>query len=97
MKTLEAKAEKYALSYIKNKFSDILSMQAKVAFIAIKNDYLAGYQEANRWRNVEDELPPIGQEVLCKNKDYKQVVICDGMQKDYRWLKAFFTHWRPIE
>lgn len=51
----------------------------------------------DRWRSVEDELPPLGEEVLTRwhhlvqeviiyNADHLQTHICNGD----------FSHWRPM-
>lgn len=38
--------------------------------ISFANFILSKWQEAERWRNVEEELPPIGEEVLFFHEDW---------------------------
>lgn len=64
--TVEEKAEKYAMDFVKSKYSDIYSVDAKFAFNAVKHDWLAGHAEAIRWRDPKIELPEEGVDVFVK-------------------------------
>jgi len=57
-----------------------------------------GVEFAQRWIPVSEELPKEGQEIICKNSNYKTVLFYypNGVV-DEDFLKANYTHWRPVE
>ncbi len=69
--------------------------------------YLAGYLEATRWRDVEDELPEYDTRVLIRsiiaNDDTLCIYTVDSLSSKTKEWEATFcfqtkvTHWRPIE
>lgn len=68
MKTVEEKAQEYAMEFVKSKYSDIYSVDAKFAFNAVKHDWLAGHAEAMRWRDPEVD-PPTNKDVVLVKTD----------------------------
>ena len=63
-----------------------------------ENGFKSGVEFAQRWIPVSEELPKEGQEIICKNGNYKTVHFYypNGVV-DEDFLKANYTHWRPIE
>lgn len=105
--TVEEKAEKYAMDFVKSKYSNIYSVDAKFAFNAVKHDWLAGHTEAMRWRDPKEELPETGKPVLVKYRTAKNVEK-HGIGKYFNlgignpWTIEGSTSrnvigWRPIE
>lgn len=68
MKTVEEKARVYAKKLVvlenKDKFSDEANLRA-AEYYAYKS-HLAGYAEAMRWRDFDQELPADGQPIIRK-------------------------------
>lgn len=98
MKTAEEKAKEYAEEAILSLNSESESMQDFVQKLKkyAKVDFLAGYNEAMRWRTF-DEKPIIHSWILVRPKLYpifkpkvKRVDVFIDLSKKY-------THWRPIE
>jgi hypothetical protein len=56
MKTIEETAREYALQYVRAKYSDIYSVSAKFALLAVMADFKAGVEFAQRWIPVEEKL-----------------------------------------
>ena len=106
--TVEEKAEKYAIDFVKSRYRDIYSVDAKFAFNAVKHDWLAGHAEAIRWRDPEKELPE-KDEIKIKRDDVVDYVNASLLAEDDGSL--FFGDynfvifiklkdvigWRPIE
>jgi hypothetical protein len=76
MKTAEEKAKEYAEETILVLYSDLELMQdftQKLKKYA-KVDFLAGYNEAMRWRNPKVEVPQTMDSVLVKYKTRKGIL-----------------------
>ena len=107
MKTVEEKAEEYAgreipIAYTGGTQTISLTELRQAAII----DYLAGYNEAMRWRDPEVELPDDHVDVFVKVYSvienefdyYVDCVVSDDT--GYRWFKRHGDNvagWRPIE
>lgn len=71
--------------------------------------FLSKWQESERWRDVNEELPPIGQLVWLKNNNEKRERFrhdvgfrCEyEMQEGWYWKDSYtgkgYTHWKPIK
>lgn len=107
MKTLEEKAEDYA-----NRDDLITAYRGEgdFGYEAIEQAYMAGYNEANKWISVEDELPDHGgdDDILVKYSiNDGRVFICVAKYDpdanywhdpapDYSYMGFRVTHWRQI-
>lgn len=94
MKTLE----KLADSYIKENYATINNIEGNIA----KCGFKAGFNAAQIWTPIKEELPEYGDIVLLKfdNKDH---MVCTGYYDknnfipDYNLCEVLkVTHWRPI-
>ena len=106
MKTVEEKANKYAEEAILALYSDSELMQDFVQKLKkyAKVDFLAGYNEAMRWRKLEEELPDEGEEVQLKifdryhnRQEYTHEVYLGDR---WRFLESKYIDilgWRPIK
>ena len=108
MKTAEEKAKEYAEEAIEALYSDSELMQDFVQKLKkyAKVDFLAGYNEAMRWRDPKEELPEGGILVQIKfdsseykGHPYSHDVFLPGLN---RWniehhADIKVTGWRPIE
>lgn len=98
---IEEEASKY------NVVSSIIDN--KKSFKAGANFILSKWQEANRWRKVEEELPPLGEPVWLKDENAQRnyskydsgVRREDNTQDGWYWDNAKstknYTHWKHIE
>ncbi len=106
MKTAEEKAEKYAEETILALYSDwgllldFVQKQKKYA----KVDFLAGYNEATRWRDPKEELPKEGEEVQLKlfdtyhnKQEYTHDVYMGGRWRLCESKYIDVLGWRPIK
>lgn len=98
MKTIEEKAEEYA----KNAY--IVFPQS-----AVKSAFIAGYNAANEWISVDDELPNEVGDYLVKKIDGSITIMSyhprfDSGKRIFQWFgfgmwidqHKKVTHWRPI-
>lgn len=95
MKTLHELAIEYAKSIYQEEYDD--PTFAPDVF-QTKNDFAAGYNAANEWISVEDELPKDGTYIVMTHKGFSQedISFIFYENSDESDLKANFTHWRPI-
>ena len=91
MKTPEQKAEEYLKSIYKECFDDP-SYAPDVA--QSKKDFLAGYESANEWISVEDELPDNETQIVMKNTEWIETMFYTS--DDEESLKTEYTHWKQI-
>jgi hypothetical protein len=64
--------------------------------VSERDAFIHGVEFAQRWIAVDEELPPNELYIIVKNK-YKYGVMRMAGVIDLNFLKANFTHWRPIE
>jgi hypothetical protein len=91
MKTLHELAIEYAKSIYQEEYDD--PTFAPDVF-QTKNDFAAGYNAAQEWISVEDELPKDGTEILVKNTEWTDYMFYTSDDEDT--IRAEYTHWRPI-
>ena len=91
MKTIEEENNEY----VRRKFGFATADQVKDTF----NVFKAGAEFAQRWIPVEEELPPIGVEVIVKERfNEHEIYVFDSIRD--RLIKCqdnCITHWRKIE
>jgi len=99
MKTAEEKAVEYVID----------SNNSPREYDAAYNGYIAGYEEAIRWRDPKVELPEVGMKVLVKTSNGKYSVTEMYIYKDSigttlgaEWRGSYdfrmsIIGWRPIE
>lgn len=98
MKTIEEKAEEYAKNKIKGYNDYFLQPQ----FSNAKTDFAAGYNAANEWISVDDELPENMRAVIVRDNGISPIRSIALFQDnifypDFAVLKhENITHWRPI-
>ena len=64
-----------------------------------KIDFKAGFEYAQHWIPVEEELPTFGNDILIKFKDHpikKYAVWLINTQIDIDLIKKIASHWRPV-
>ena len=83
MKTPEQKAEEYVAN------AYIVFPQS-----AVKTAYIAGYNAANEWISVEDELPENETQIVMKNTEWVETMFYTS--DDEESLKTEYTHWKQI-
>lgn len=91
MKTIEEKAIEYS-----NPTGDAISDYHQ----KVINNYKAGFQDAQRWIPVEEELPDILSDVLLKLTNGKITIGClmsGGFNEELINESNKVSHWRPIE
>ena len=93
MKAPIEKAEEYLKSIYKECFDDPC-YTPDVA--QSKKDFLAGYQSANEWISVEDDLPDNETYINLKLKNGDLTSIFYETKSDLMMLKIHYTHWKPI-
>lgn len=78
-KTKDQQAQEYA-KRIQKDFIHNRLVTEELAFEDIEAAWLAGYTAAEQsmWRSVEEELPPIGKLILCRDADRVALAYFDG-------------------
>ena len=56
--------------------------------------FLAGYNAANEWIRVEDELPKNDTQIVMKNTEWVETMFYTS--DDEESLKTEYTHWKQI-
>ena len=87
METIEQIAKEYACG----------KSSSEVFRSAHEADFKAGIEFAQRWINVEDELPSIGDHILIYLKRDKLKIWRIFNEDDRILVSNYATHWRPIE
>jgi len=93
MKTVEEKAKEY----VSNQFSRLEhSYEMQEMIFRTEDGFIAGYNEAMRWRDPKEELPENVGLYLCKCKKqlgfYFDIVFFNKV-----WRSDNVIVWRPIE
>ena len=88
MKKIEEAAKDYSAEYYL--FNEDMRMQAETHFEA-------GVEFAQRWINVKEELPNIGDHILIKLIGDKLKIWRIFNEDDRTLVSNYATHWRPIE
>ena len=57
--------------------------------------FLAGYESANEWISVEDELPENDTQIVMKNTEWHETMFYTS--DDEETLKTEYLFWKPIE
>ena len=83
MKTPEQKAEEYVAN------AYIVFPQS-----AVKTAYIAGYNAANEWISVDDELPENETQIAMKYSEWIETMFYTS--DDEESLKTEYTHWKQI-
>jgi len=84
MKTIEEAAKQYGMSRVE-------SQTAYTSFID-------GVEFAQRWISIEEELPPLYIDIVCKElSGYDCYKIFSSKERDKKIVMNGITHWRPIE
>ena len=83
MKTLEEKAKEYSEKVSNGKHYRDLEI-----------GFLAGYNAANEWISVEDELPDNETQIAMKNTEWVETMFYTS--DDEESLKTEYTHWKQI-
>lgn len=105
-KLIKEQAENYSERIKKNtSFKSNERIAAAAGFtrgaIIISEIILSKWQEAERWRKVEEELPEVNREpyhILVKSKvGYQIIIICNyGAGISYQMEYFGVTEWKPI-
>lgn len=100
------KAKKYAKKIIVPENRDSFSNEAnlRTAEYWVYKAYLAGYNEAMRWRDPKEEFPNDGEEVQLKifdtyynKQEYKHDVYLGGRWRFWESKYIDILGWRPIK
>ena len=100
MKTIEEEAKEYA-----SKVAGVVVPGTVITYTIeelnsfSESDFKSGVEFAQRWIPVEEELPPIGIEVIVKERFNEHEIYAFNSTRD-RLIKCqdnCITHWRPIE
>ena len=83
MKTPEQKAEEYVAN------AYIVFPQS-----AVKTAYIAGYNAANEWISVDNELPENETQIVMKNTEWVETMFYTSDEEES--LKTEYTHWKQI-
>lgn len=96
MKTISSRVLEYKESEFKNDKRFAISYEQQI--ICCVNDFKAGVEFAQRWIPVEEELPPIGVEVIVKERfnEYEIYVFNSTRDRLIKCQDNCITHWRPI-
>lgn len=98
---------KMPLDKVSTKYETMYITSALLACIevgeAIITSAMEEWQESNRWRKVEEELPEMGEKVLCMLRNEPDSLFVGFISPNtHRWfvcgdVNEGVTHWKQIE